>query len=34
MTFDVLDHFELVLSRRRSEILLLAPRHQYRIEGT
>jgi Aspartyl protease len=31
---DVLDHFDLVLSRRRSEILLLAPRHQYRIECT
>jgi len=31
---DVLDHFDLVLSRRRSEIFLLAPRHQYRIEGT
>jgi hypothetical protein len=31
---DVLDHFDLVLSRRRSEILLLAPRHQYRIERT
>lgn len=31
---DVLDHFDLVLSRRRNEILLLAPRHQYRIERT
>jgi hypothetical protein len=31
---DVLDHFDLVLSRRRGEILLLAPRHRYRIEGT
>jgi Aspartyl protease len=31
---DVLDHFDLVLSRRRREIFLLAPRHQYRIEGT
>jgi Aspartyl protease len=31
---DVLDHFDLILSRRRSEILLLAPRHQYRIERT
>jgi Aspartyl protease len=31
---DVLDHFDLVLSRRRSEILLLAPRHEYRIEHT
>ena len=31
---DILDHFDLVLSRRRNEILLLAPRHQYRIERT
>jgi hypothetical protein len=31
---DILDHFDLVLSQRRNEILLLAPRHQYRIEGT
>jgi len=31
---DVLDHFDLVLSRWRSEIFLLAPRHQYRIERT
>lgn len=31
---DVLDLFDLVLSRRRNEILLLASRHQYRIEGT
>jgi hypothetical protein len=31
---DVLDHFDLVLSRRHSEILLLASKHQYRIEGT
>jgi hypothetical protein len=31
---DVLDHFDLVLSRRRNEILLLAPTHQYRIERT
>ena len=29
---DVLDNFDLVISRRRNEILLLAPRHQYRIE--
>lgn len=29
---DVLDHFDLIISRRRNEILLLAPRHQYRIE--
>lgn len=31
---DVLDHFDLVLSRRRREIFLIAPRHQYRIEST
>ncbi|HEV8717919.1 MAG TPA: hypothetical protein VGX03_34520 [Candidatus Binatia bacterium] len=30
---DVLDNFDLIISRRRNEILLLAPRHQYRIEG-
>lgn len=29
---DVLDNFDLVISRRRNEVLLLAPRHQYRIE--
>ena len=29
---DILSHFDLILSRRRSEIFLLAPRHQYRIE--
>jgi hypothetical protein len=29
---DVLDHFDLIISRRRSEILLLAPNHQYRVE--
>jgi hypothetical protein len=29
---DVLDNFDLLISRRRNEILLLAPRHQYRIE--
>ena len=29
---DVLDNFDLIISRRRSEILLLAPRHQYRID--
>ena len=28
---DVLDHFDLIISRRRGEILLLAPRHQDRI---
>ena len=30
---DVLDNFDLIVSRRRNEILLLAPRHQYRIKG-
>jgi hypothetical protein len=29
---DVLDNFDLILSRRRNEILLLAPNHQYRVE--
>jgi len=29
---DVLDNFDLIISRRRNEILLIAPRHQYRIE--
>jgi hypothetical protein len=29
---DVLDHFDLILSRRQNEVCLLAPRHQYRIE--
>ncbi|HJY82218.1 MAG TPA: aspartyl protease family protein [Candidatus Binatia bacterium] len=29
---DVLDNFDLIISRRRSEILLLAPRHHYRLE--
>jgi len=29
---DVLDNFDLILSRRRNEILLLAPYHQYRVE--
>jgi hypothetical protein len=29
---DVLDNFDLIISRRRNEILLLAPRHQYRVE--
>jgi hypothetical protein len=26
------DNFDLLISRRRNEILLLAPRHQYHIE--
>jgi hypothetical protein len=29
---DVLDNFDVILSRRRNEVLLLAPRHQYRVE--
>jgi hypothetical protein len=29
---DVLDNFDLIISRRRNEIFLLAPRHQYRVE--
>jgi hypothetical protein len=29
---DVLDNFDLIISRRRNEILLLAPRHRYQIE--
>jgi hypothetical protein len=29
---EVLDNFDLIISRRRKEILLLAPRHQYRVE--
>ena len=31
---DVLDNFDLILSRRRNEIYLLAPNHQYRVERT
>jgi hypothetical protein len=31
---DVLDNFDLVLGRRRNEILLLAPNRQYRVERT
>jgi hypothetical protein len=30
---DVLDHFDVLISRRRNERLLLAPRHRYRIEN-
>ena len=30
---DVLDHFDVLISRRHNEILLLAPRHRYRIES-
>jgi len=29
---DVLYHFDLILSRRRNEVLLLASNHQYRLE--
>lgn len=29
---DVLDNFDLIISRRRNDILLLAPRHRYHIE--
>jgi hypothetical protein len=29
---NILDHFDLIVSRRRNEILLLAMNHQYRIE--
>jgi hypothetical protein len=29
---DVLNHFDVILSRRRNEVLLLAPKHQYRVE--
>lgn len=28
---DVLDNFDLILSRRRDEVLLLAPNHQYQV---
>ena len=28
---DVLDHFDVIQSRRHNEVLLLAPPHQYRI---
>lgn len=31
---DVLDHFDVLISRRRNEILLLAPRHRYRIKSS
>jgi hypothetical protein len=29
---DVLVQFDVILSRRRNEVLLLAPNHQYRVE--
>jgi Retroviral aspartyl protease len=28
---DILNHFDLILSRRRNEVLLLAPNHEYRV---
>ena len=28
---DVLDNFDVILSRRRNEVLLLAPNHQYAV---
>ncbi len=28
---DVLDNFDLILSRRRNEVLLLAPNHEYHV---
>ena len=31
---NVLDHFDLLISRRRNEVLLLAMNHQYRVEYT
>jgi hypothetical protein len=31
---EVLDHFDLIVSRRRNEVLLLATNHQYRVEPT
>jgi hypothetical protein len=27
----VLDHFDVILSRRRNEVLLLAPNHDYQV---
>ena len=29
---DVLNHFDVILSRRQNEVLLLAPNHSYRVE--
>lgn len=28
---DVLDHFDVIISRRRDEVLLLAPDHRYQV---
>jgi len=30
---DVLNHFDVILSRRNNDLLLLAPNHHYRVEG-
>jgi Aspartyl protease len=30
---DVLNHFDIILSRRNDEVLLLTPNHKYRIES-
>jgi hypothetical protein len=29
---DVLSNFDLIFSRRRNEIILIAPNHQYKVE--
>jgi hypothetical protein len=29
---EILDHFDLIVSRRRNEVLLLATNHDYRVE--
>ena len=29
---DILNHFDVILSRRRNEVLLLAANHQFRVE--
>jgi hypothetical protein len=31
---EILDHFDLIVSRRRNEVLLLTVNHQYRVERT
>jgi hypothetical protein len=31
---DVLDNFDVILSRRRNEVVLLAPNHQYTVSRT
>jgi hypothetical protein len=30
---DVLDHFDLIISRRRQEVVLLATNHRYQVEA-